>query len=115
MDLQLFLQWAGAAGLVLGILNTVWTMIGKAAKPVNDKIEATDAKVDKYRSDLAAHDRRIQALEDDRKHAPTGEQVTNLRLTAERLDGHVKRLEESMSGLAHTVRSMDDFLRREKA
>ncbi len=115
MDLAMFLQWAGAVGLVLGVLNTAWTMVGKAAKPLNEKVTAVEGQITKYRGDLAAHDRRIQMLESEAKHAPTSDQVTDLRLTIERLDGHIRRLEESMSGLGHTVRSMDDFLRKEKS
>lgn len=115
MDLALFLQWAGAVGLVLGVLNTAWTMVGKAAKPLNEKVTSVEAQVTKYRSDLVDHDRRIQTLEGEAKHAPTGEQVTGLRITVERLDGHIKRLEESMTGLSHTVRRMDEFLRSERS
>lgn len=115
MDLALFLQWAGAVGLVLGVLNTAWTMVGKAAKPLNEKVTAIEAQVVKYRADLVDHDRRIQGLEGEAKHTPTGEQVNDLRVSVERLDGHIKRLEESLNGLAHTVRRMDDFLRSERA
>lgn len=115
MDLALFLQWAGAVGLVLGVLNTAWTMVGKAAKPLNEKVTAIEAQVVKYRADLVDHDRRIQALEDAAKHTPTSDQITGLLLSIERLDGHIKRLDESTSGLTHTVRRMDDFLRREQA
>jgi hypothetical protein len=115
MDLALFLQWAGAVGLVLGVLNTAWTMVGKAAKPLNEKVTAVEAQVVKYRADLVDHDRRIQGLEGEAKHTPTGEQVNDLRVSVERLDGHIKRLEESLNGLAHTVRRMDDFLRRDQA
>ncbi|MGB3317472.1 MAG: hypothetical protein WBA75_00405 [Sphingopyxis granuli] len=115
MDLALFLQWAGAVGLVLGVLNTAWTMVGKAAKPLNEKVTAVEGQLVKYRADLVDHDRRIQALEGEQRHVPTGEQVTGLRITVERLDGHIKRLEESMTGLSHTVRRMDEFLRRDQA
>lgn len=115
MDFDTLMRWGGLAALVLTIINTGWIIAGRAAKPVNDKITALDGKVDKYRTDLADHDRRIQKVENDQVHAPTGTQVTGLMLSVERLDGHVKRLDESMNGLTHTVRSMDAFLRSEKA
>lgn len=115
MDLALFTQWAGAIGLGLGIVNMAWNLAGRAAKPVADKLKAVDDRLNTYRTDLIDHDRRIQTLEGEARHAPTGEQVTGLRLSVERLDGHVKRLEESMNGLTHTVRRMDEFLRKERA
>lgn len=108
MDFDAFMRWAGAVALALTIINTAWIMAGRGAKPFTER-------QNKHSDDLKDHDRRIQALEGEAKHAPTGSQVTDLRLSVERLDGHVKRLEESMSGLTHTVRSMDAFLRSEKA
>ncbi|WP_432769793.1 MAG: DUF2730 domain-containing protein [Sphingopyxis sp.] len=108
MDFDTFMRWAGAAALLLTIVNTGWIIAGRGAKPFTDRL-------DKHSKDLVDHDRRIQTLEGEAKHAPTGGQVTGLLLSVERLDGHVKRLEESMNGLTHTVRSMDNFLRSEKA
>lgn len=108
MDLDQLLKWGGAAGLFLSIINYIWIMAGRGAKPFSDRL-------DKHSVDLKEHDRRIQLLENEQRHTPTGEQVTNLRLTCERLDGHVKRLEEAMNGLGHTVRRIDEYLRSEKA
>lgn len=107
MDLDLMLKWGGGIGLLLSILNTAWVMAGRAAKPVTDRL-------DKHSADLKDHDRRIQQLENDDKHQPTGEQVTELRITAERLDGHVKRLDATVERLNHTVRRIDDYLRDSK-
>jgi predicted RNase H-like nuclease (RuvC/YqgF family) len=115
MDFDTLMRWGGLAALVLTIINTGWIIAGRAAKPVNDKITALDGKVDKYRSDLADHDRRIQKVENDQHHAPTGAQVTDLRLSIAQLDGHVKRLDSTLEGLTSTVRRMDEYLRSEKA
>ena len=111
MDLMLFTQWAGAIGLALGIINMAWNLAGRAAKPVADKLKGIDDRLNNYRVDLIAHDRRIQDVENELKHQPTSNQVTELRVTAERLDGHVKRLDETVNSLAHTVRRIDDYLR----
>ncbi|PAL20206.1 DUF2730 family protein [Sphingopyxis sp. GW247-27LB] len=108
MDLQLFTQWAGAVGLALGIINMAWNMLSRSTKGMTDRLE-------KHSTDLKDHDRRIQALEGEAKHAPTGEQVTELRLSIAQLDGHVKRLDGTLTGLATTVRRMDEYLRSEKA
>lgn len=115
MDLALFTQWAGAAGLVLGIVNMFWNMAGRAAKPVNDKIAALDVKVEKYRGDLAGHDRRIQSLEGLVPHMPTAQQVHGLQVTVERLDVHLGGLEKAMEGFGRMVTRIDDYLRENKS
>jgi hypothetical protein len=107
MDLDTLMRWAGAVALGLTIINTVWIMAGRGAKGFTDRQE-------KHSTDLKDHDRRIQALEGDAKHAPTGAQVTDLRLSVERLDGHVKRLDTTLEGLTATVRRMDEYLRSAK-
>src|SRR3546814_7171424 len=96
MELSLFLQWAGAAGLVLGILNTIWTMIGRGTKPFNDRM-------DKHSADLKEHDRRIQAIEGKQEHSPTSKEVADLRVTVATLDTHVRGLNETIAGLGRTV------------
>lgn len=114
MDLQLFTQWAGAVGLALGIVNMAWNMAGRAAKPVNEKLKALEEKLTGYRADLVDHDRRIQQVENEQKHQPTGREVTELRVAIERLDGHVKSLDKTFEPLARTVTRIDDYLRENK-
>jgi hypothetical protein len=108
MDLQLFLQWAGAAGLVIGIVNTVWGMLGKGVKPFQDRL-------DRHSKDLIGHDRRIQTLEGLVPHLPTSAQVTDLRVTVERLDTHLGNLDKTIDVFSRMVTRIDDFLRENKA
>lgn len=115
MDLQTFTQWAGAVGLVLGIVNMFWNMAGRAAKPVTEKLTALDTKLNQYRGDLVEHDRRIQKVEGEMVHVPSGKEVGDLRVAIERLDGHVKGLEKTFEPLARTVARIDDFLRENRA
>lgn len=107
MDLQLFTQWAGAIGLALGIINMAWNMLSRSTKGVMDRLE-------KHSTDLKEHDRRIQELETEAKHVPTGGEVSDLRVTTERLDVHVRSLDKTIEALTHTVRRIDDYLRESK-
>lgn len=107
MDLGLFLQWAGAAGLILGIVNTMWTMVGRGTKPFSDRM-------DKHSGDLKDHDRRIQTLEGLVPHLPTSRQVQDLRVTVERLDVHLKALDKTIEAFGRTVLRIDDYLRENK-
>jgi tRNA threonylcarbamoyladenosine modification (KEOPS) complex Pcc1 subunit len=107
MDFDSFMRWAGAAALVLTIINTVWIMAGRGAKTFTDR-------QDKHSDDLKDHDRRIQALEGEQKHAPSGKEVHDLRVTAERLDVHVRALDKSIETLARQFTRIDDYLREAK-
>lgn len=104
MDFDTFMRWAGAAALVLTIINTGWIMAGRGAKPFTDR-------QDKHSTDLKDHDRRIQLLESEQKHAPTGKEVTELRVAIERLDGHIR----GFDSLSRTVNRIDDYLRETKS
>lgn len=103
MDFDTFMRWGGIIALVLTIINTGWIMAGRGAKPFTDR-------QNKHSDDLKDHDRRIQTLENEQRHAPTGKEVNELRVAIERLDGHVRTFEP----LARTVARIDDYLRENR-
>ena len=105
MELKDLLMWLGVAGTLLGIANTAWIMFGRAAKPLTDKIA-------EYRKDLVDHDRRIQAVESELRHLPSRLDVSKLEITTTRLEGDLKTLNDQLGTLNHTVRRIDDYLRK---
>lgn len=100
-------QWLGAVALVLSIINMGWVLISRSGREASDKIEQHETK-------LVDHDRRIQSVESEMKHLPSGGEVTSLRLTVAKLDGQVSHLDQTLGSLTHAVRRIDDYLRDTK-
>ncbi len=107
MDLDVFTRWAGAAALILSIINVLWIIAGRATKPMSEKLT-------NYGNDLKGHDRRIQAVEGQLQHLPSKDAFHQLALTVAKLEGHLTRLDEAVGAVNQTVHSIDRYLREEK-
>lgn len=108
-------QWLSLFALGVTIANSLWIWLSRPARDTAKKIDDTNerveeliaeqnARADRHREDLKAHDRRIQRVEDDLRHLPTKDDLSAVAssLTA---------VKTELDIVARVVTRIDDFLR----
>jgi hypothetical protein len=98
-------DWLGLIAVVisLGTIVVTWLTAGSSK---NAKT------LDSHEKRLNAHAERLTQVENDIKHLPAKDDVTELKIAMAELKGTIGRLDEHLSGISGTVRRMDDFLRQ---
>jgi len=59
---------------------------------------------------LADHETRVAAIENELKHLPDKDDVTDLKLEITRLTGTVGRLDEATKGISRVVTRIDSYM-----
>lgn len=108
-------QWLSAIALAIGIINGLWFWLSRPARDTNKRLDDTNERIDllngeineradRHREDLKAHDRRIQRVEDDLRHLPTKDDLSQVstKLTA---------VKTELDIVARTVTRIDEHLR----
>lgn len=90
----------------LGVLFYAWFT---ARSKVNEEhLTAVDAILDDHKT-------RIQEIENDFKHLPGKDDVTDLKLAISELKGVVGRMDESMKNVQHGMNNVNEYLLKEKS
>lgn len=90
------------------IMQVLLSVGGPVIGAVYTFFATKSARADKA---LAELDRRISAIENDMRHLPSKDAVTDLKLAIADLKGTVGRLEERLAPISSTVNHIDTFLR----
>ena len=118
MSLAYLNQWLSLFALGVGIANALWLWISRPARDTNKRIDETNvqidmmakeqnARCDRHRENLKEHDRRLQRVEDDMRHLPTKDDLSEL---SHKITGMGKELDM----VARTTTRIDDFLRADR-
>ena len=97
MDISFLQGWASLIAILISIGTSVTVFFTSGAK--------------KNTTTLIDHDRRIQRIEDELRHMPSKDQVTEIKLAMADLKGTVAVLGESMASVSRTVHRLEDFLK----
>lgn len=112
-DLQQILTLFG--GYILAVANAVYTWwIGrqKDHKAEIEGLRAALTEAERERREAGtATELRIAKLENDMRHLPDKELVTDIRLALAKLEGTVGQFGEKLTGVAHIVGVIDESLR----
>ncbi len=105
MTLQTAQQWLSLIALLIGIINALWIWLSRPARDTNKRIDDAKREIADVQEGMKGHDRRIQRVEDDLRHLPTKEDLSQVshKLTA---------VKTELDIVARTVTRIDEFLRK---
>ena len=107
VDTELIRNWVAVIALVISASSVIVVWLKAPGQSIARKLG-------EIREDLKKHDRRIQRVEQEIKHLPTSEEVAELQIGVTRLEGDMKRIEETLGGVKSTVQSIDNYLRQNR-
>src|SRR5690606_30030318 len=104
--------------LLVSIINTVGLWVSRPGRIAKERHDALKEQVDRQHKQLSentlqsfkAHDRRIQAVENELRHLPSKDDLHRLSEQVTRLG---TKLETQVESLGHSMRRIDDFLRED--
>ena len=99
-------DWFGLAALIVSFGGTVYAWLTSRSKVNAEHLREVDAG-------LIDHASRLQAIEQELRHLPAKDDVTDLKLALAEIKGTIGRFDESLNGVSRTVRRMEDFLMKE--
>lgn len=118
MSLANLNQWFSLFALSIGIANALWLWISRPARDTNKRIDDVtgqidamgkeqNARCDRHRENLKEHDRRLQRVEDDMRHLPTKDDLSELshKITA---------MSTELGIVVRTTSRIDDSLRADR-
>lgn len=103
MDINVVGSWLGFVLAVIAILGHLKSFFGSGEAANSEKLDAHEKK-------LTDHDRRIQKLENDLEHMPTGAAIHSLELMMERVLGRLDTMDERLKPIAATNLRLQDYL-----
>lgn len=103
--LEDFKSWLGLVSTALSVGALVYTWL-TARSSANTKA------LDEHTRKLTEHDRRIQAVEAEQKHAPSKDDVHALQLAISDLTGTVRAQNVQLQSVSQTVGNIDRYLRK---
>ncbi len=106
MDFQPFLPWIAAILSVSALLAQAKSFFSSGEKVLDERLSRVEHT-------LVIHDRRVQKIENELEHLPSKEDVHELKLAIEKLNGVVGKLSGDMQTLSRTVDRIDAYLREE--
>ncbi|MBP1852699.1 DUF2730 family protein [Rhizobium halophytocola] len=115
LDVQQVLPYLSVLLAAIALLGHAKNFFSSGEKVIMAKLNeletALAAKVEQHERTLVDHDRRIQTSENELKHMPNKDQVTDLKLALSDLRGNVGTLTETLGSVSRTVHRIDDWLR----
>lgn len=115
VDIEHLNQWLSALALVISIITALGLWLSKPSKEMAAKIETVRCDQEKFETvyfeGAKGHDRRIQAVETELRHLPTSDDFGRLQITVTKVEGDMKRIEETLTRVGRVVDRIDDHLR----
>lgn len=118
IDLETIMRALTILALIISVgsavivwLNSPGRKLQTGLKELSDKVVAHNTATLEAQK---GHDRRIQKVEDELKHLPTSGEFSELQIAVTRVEGDVKRIEETLGRTEHVVNRIDDYLRANK-
>lgn len=117
MSIELETMWriASILALVVSLGSAVAVFMNSPGRKLEGSLTALSTSFNGHKDATAAaqkaHDRRIQAVENEIKHLPTSDEFGELQITVTRVEGDVKRIEGTLDRVDHVVNRIDDYLR----
>ena len=123
-----FSVWGGALALAISLSTTIWTLMTSGSKKNGQKIDAlgkslndklddstkkTAERIEKLEGQSGRQDKRIALVEQEMRHLPTKDQVSDLRNSITQLEGTIKEIGASLNATARTVANIDTYLRKD--
>lgn len=110
--LSLILSGAACLGLLKGYFSSGEKTIAADLKKIREEdLKEVKEKQAGHETKLTDHDRRIQQTENELRHLPSKDDITNLSLSLADLKGTVGILAKSFEGVSSTVHNIDTWLR----
>ena len=107
MDIAIIGPWLAAANTALTLGVGFYAIMTRGSKDNADELKRLEQRLDKSERD-------IQSVQNDLKHLPDAQDVTDLKLAVTEMRGTVGIQAEVLSRVDRTVQRLDDYL-REKA
>ena len=120
--------WAAGILLFFNLGITIWNLVTSGSKKNGQKIDAlekslketlndnaakADERLDKLETRSGSQDKRIALVEQEMRHLPTKDQVSDLRNSITQLEGTIKEIGASLTATARTVANIDTYLRKD--
>lgn len=107
MDISIIGPWFAAANTALTLGVGLYAIMTRGSKDNAQELKRLEKRLDDS-------ERNIQAIQNDLKHLPDAQDVTDLKLAVTEMRGTIGIQAEVMSRVDRTVQRLDDYL-REKA
>lgn len=115
VDLVTVWRVVSIVSLIVSLGSAVAVYMNSPGRKLDASVQRLTATVDEQKDKtleaLKAHDRRIQAVEDEIKHLPTSEEIAELQVSLAEAKGQIARVDEMVTWVKATVQSMDNYLR----
>lgn len=98
-------EWASLIAVLLSVGSIVYTRITAGST-------ANKAVLEDHGARLTTHAERLAQIENDIKHLPPKDDVTELKIAIAELKGTIGKLDTHLTSIASTVVRMDDYLRK---
>lgn len=109
MNLDTFKEWGGALAVVFSIGGIIYSWLTRRSKENTETIkelaESLSERLKGIEKKLIADDRRIQHLEDDFKHLPTKEQISELKVALAQVSTTVDNTNKMIARLEEDIRA----------
>ncbi len=107
MEITFLKDWLGLISVAIAVGTSIYAWITSRSS-VNEK--AILVLHEKY----AVHEGRLRDLENEMRHMPAKDDVTELKITIAEMKGVIGKLDTTVEGVGRTVRRMEDFLMKDK-
>ncbi len=102
-DLSLLTAMIALALSALNLVAAIRNLLSEGEKKLNERLTIAETT-------LIKHDRRIQKVENDLEHMPTGAAIHSLELMMERVLGRLDTMDERLKPIAATNLRLQDYL-----
>ena len=103
--LEIIQAWLGLIAFLISIGSALYAFFTARSKENTQRLDGIDTR-------LGTHATRLQTVENEIKHLPNKDEVTNLQLSLTRMEGAVAVLTERVEGIGGTVARIDKYLRK---
>lgn len=105
--MEVIKEWAGLLGTVLAIGAMFYSWLTSQSKANSNRLNDVEKKIN-------THETILTKMENEFRHLPDKDMVTDLKIEITRLAGTVSTLGEKVGGMDRAVRKMDTYLRADK-
>ena len=103
MDISDLKNWLGAIALIISLGGIVYAWLTSRSKD-------NSSRLDDHGKKLSDHEKRLTSVEHEQKHAPSKDDVMDLKLEISNLNGTVGRISENLKNMNNTVTRIDEYL-----
>lgn len=110
MNADIIKEWGGAMAVFLSTGGIIYAWLTRRSKENTETIARMGAELSSrlkvIEKKLVADDRRIQRLEDDSKHLPTREQISELKVALAQVSTTVDNTNKLITRLENDIRAI---------